>query len=109
MVPIETSLEMLEIRTPRCTGQSDTVDRGCSVPFCYYTLCSKSLACNLRAILTLDLRTSILAHTCSPESRISIHREFNAEHVGTGLELIPCSVLSSVINGHFPRPDRYHS
>ncbi len=38
------------------------------------------------AILTPDMRTSILAH--SRGTQISIHREFYAEHVGTGLELI---------------------
>ncbi len=107
MVPIETSLAMLEIR--HLVVLDKVIQWIGAVPSRFVTtLCvARSLACNLRAILTLDLRTSILAH--SPGSRISIHREFNAEHVGTGLELIPCSVLSYVINGHFPRPDRYHA
>ncbi len=48
------------------------------------------------AILTLDVWTSILAH--SPGSRISIHREFLAEHVGTGLELYHVACASYV--GH---------
>ncbi len=93
------------------------MDWGYSVPFCHYALCSKvtGLARILSyvhprvvptysggylsglfnvvgysvlrgAILTLDIRTSIHAH--SPGSQISIHREFYAEHIGTGLELI---------------------
>ncbi len=44
------------------------------------------------AILTLDIRTSKLVH--SRGSRISIHQEVYAEHVGTGLELTLRSVTT---------------
>ncbi len=81
----------LELRSSQKNETGTNVFRRTLYTYC--TFCQKLFAtaaishCN---ILTRDIWTSIRAH--SPGSRISIHREFYAEHVGTGLKLKSHSV-----------------